>query len=189
MQKQHRPFHGNVAFALLLLCVSFAPSLAKNPGWNADTLRGELAEAKQLPATNSSATELKFSELFQTPVGPKGLAYTEKANHLNGHRVRILGFMVRQTRPAPGFLMLTDYALTTHEGEYGLCDDLPPATVFVKVPKYADLAVPFTPGPLLLTGKLEIGPQQEADGRVSHVRLVLDAETTTTVAKPLAVSN
>ncbi len=102
---------------------------------------------------------------------------------LAGQRVRVLGFMVRQTRPAPGTVILTPYAMATHEGEYGLCDDLPPSTLFVHVPKYADLAVPFTPGPLLLTGTLELGPRQESDGRVSHVRLVLDPESVVTATQ------
>ncbi|MDR2512820.1 MAG: DUF3299 domain-containing protein [Puniceicoccales bacterium] len=35
------------------------------------------------------------------------------------------------------------------------------------------LAAPWIPGPLLLTGTLETGRREEADGRVSHVRLVI----------------
>ena len=138
---------------------------AKSLGWNADTLTSELTSVKQLPPATADLVELKFSNFFVSPVGPRGLTYTDTLKHLNGQRVRILGFMVRQTRPSPGVAMLAAYSFATHEGEYGLCDDLPPALLFVQVPKYSDLAVPFTPGPLLLTGRLELGPHQEADGR------------------------
>lgn len=34
-------------------------------------------------------------------------------------------------------------------------------------------SAPWIPGPLLLTGKLETGRREEADGRVSHVRLII----------------
>lgn len=34
--------------------------------------------------------------------------------------------------------------------------------------------LPHTPGPLLLTGLLEVGRREEVDGRVSVARLVLD---------------
>jgi len=99
---------------------------------------------------------------------------TPKLAGLNDRRVRILGFMVRQARPSPGIVIMAPYAMTTNEGDYGLCDDLPPSVVFVDVPKYHDIAVPFSPGPLLLTGRLELGARQEADGRISCVRLFLD---------------
>ncbi len=158
---------------------------AKNLGWNADTLSQELAAIKHLQPAPKGVTHLAFNEFFASPISSRGLEYTTTIKHLEGQRVRILGFMVKQTRPSPGTIMLAPYATTTHEGEYGLCDDLPPATLFVHVPKYADLAVPFTPGPLLLTGKLELGPHQEPDGRVSHVRLVLDPEADTTISDPV----
>lgn len=162
------------------LLAAFLPTItnAKNLGWHADTLAHELASIKHLPPAPEGVTHLKFSEFFIQPIGNRGLEYTAAIKKIASQRVRVLGFMVRQTRPAPGTVILTPYAMTTHEGEYGLCDDLPPSTLFVHVPKYADLAVPFTPGPLLLTGTLELGPRQETDGRVSHVRLLLAPETT-----------
>ncbi|MBK9991918.1 MAG: hypothetical protein IPP19_14640 [Verrucomicrobia bacterium] len=174
-------------------CVGFLTSVAffatetnaKSLGWNADALRGELNSVQQLPDAINDIAELKFSDFFVSPVGPRGLTYTDTIKRLDGQRVRILGFMVRQTRPSPGVAMVAAYSFATHEGEYGLCDDLPPATLFIQVPKYSDLAVPFTPGPLLLTGRLEIGPRQETDGRISHVRLLLDPEIVTEVYEPV----
>jgi hypothetical protein len=120
--------------------------------------------------------DLKFSEFFRSPAGPLGLEPTAKLLGLAGQRVRILGFMVRQTKPSPGVAILAPFALATNEFEYGLADDFPPNVVFVEVPRFADLAVPHTPGPLLLTGTLELGRREEADGRVSLVRLRLDPD-------------
>lgn len=176
-----------IACSGLLAAATLLPTTtnAKSLGWHADTLTSELTSVKQLPGATTGIAELKFSDFYTSPAGPRGLAYTDAITRLNGQRVRILGFMVRQTRPSPGVALLAAYSFATHEGEYGLCDDLPPATLFVQIPKYSDLAVPFTPGPLLLTGRLELGPRQEADGRISHVRLLLDPEADTTVSEPI----
>ncbi len=151
-----------------------SPLEAKSIGWNADALEVDLAGKNQLPPARAGVTELKFADFYVMPVGPRGLEMTEKLKDLNGRRVRILGFMVRQARPSPGIAILASYAQVTNEGDYGLCDDLPPAVLFVDVPKYHDIAVPYSPGPLLLTGRLELGARQEADGRISYVRLFLD---------------
>jgi len=149
-----------------------------NPGlgWNADALSVEIASLNQLPPVPAGVTELKFSEFFKSPVGSRGLELTDKLKGLDGRRVRILGFMIKQEQTAHGLALLAPYAFTTHEDEYGLCDDLPSALVFVNVPKFRDAAVPYTPGMLLLTGRLEVGSREMADGRVSLVRLTLDPE-------------
>lgn len=172
---------------------TLAPSsafAAKGLGWHADALALELDGVKQLPALPDGVTELKFSDFYRMPVGPAGLDFTDKLKALSGHRVRLMGFMVRQTRPSPGVAILAPFALATQENEYDVCDDLPPATIFVEVEKYQDIAVPFTPGPLLLTGRLETGRRVEADGRVSFIRLVLDAqfEPTPPLASPAGTS-
>lgn len=162
--------------ALLALAAMPSQSAGRVLGWNADALALGLDHAGKLPPASEGVAEIKFTEFYQMPVGPRGLELTDKARALAGRRVRLLGFMVEQDEPAPGVALLAPYALTASEHEYGLCDDLPPAVVFVTVPAFRGKAVPFTPGPLLLTGRLEVGPHEEADGRVSHLRLVLDAE-------------
>lgn len=143
---------------------------------HADTLAGKLAQNGTLPPPDKGVTELKFRDVYRLPAGPQGMTFTEEVRGLDGRRVRVLGFMVRQQRATPGVMMLAPFPLTTSENEYGLSDDLPPTVIFVSVPKYSDIAVPFTPGPLLLTGTLALGPREEADGRVSHIRLQLDRE-------------
>lgn len=143
---------------------------AGSPLSEEDTARDKL----RLPPLPAGVTELRFQEIFERPVGPRGLTYSAKTKSLEGRQVRILGFMVKQGIKMPGRLLFTPYPMATHESEYGLAEDLPPSTVVVEVPTHPDLAVPFTPGPLLLTGTLALGPREEPDGRVSHVRLLLN---------------
>jgi hypothetical protein len=126
-----------------------------------------------LPPLPEGVTALQFGEFFVKPVGPRGLVLTEKIRGLDGRRVRILGSMVRRDAAPPGTLLLAPYPVQLHDHEYGLADDLPPATVTVVVPGETG-ELPHTPGPLLLTGRLELGSREEPDGRVSIVRLVLD---------------
>jgi hypothetical protein len=64
------------------------------------------------------------------------------------------------------------------EKEDGMADDLPPATLFVHLPPaQAGVVPPYQHGLLLLTGTLSVGNREEADGRVSIVRLQLDVPT------------
>ena len=135
-----------------------------------------MAAADGLPPLPEGVTALQFSEFFERPVGPRGLVYSEKLRRLQGLRVRVLGHMVRREGAPPGTLLLTPYPVQLHDLEYGLADDLPPNTLFVTVPD-AEGEVPFSPGLLLLTGRLEIGSREEPDGRMSAVRLVLDPKT------------
>jgi hypothetical protein len=163
-----------VCFSLAVVLTFGATGRAAQLRWNADALVLRIEELSKLPPLAEGVSELKFADLYKLPVGPRGLELTEKVRSLDGRRVRVLGFMVRQAKSAPGLLMLAPYELSTNEVEFGTSDDLPPSLIFVEVPKYEDLSVPFTPGPLLLTGTLEVGRREEADGRFSEVRLKLD---------------
>jgi hypothetical protein len=122
-------------------------------------------------------TDLFFDEFFAMPVGPKGLEVSPRLQQLNGQRVRILGFMVKQTTPSPWTLLLAPVPASAHESHYGLAEDLPPTTVRVLLPRNHQPVTPYTPGLLLLTGRLEVGGRPEADGRHSVVRLHLDPKT------------
>jgi hypothetical protein len=159
-----------------------------------------------LPPLPEGIEELKFAEFFRTPVGPRGLDCTDRLRALDGKRVRILGFQVREEisnctdcatdtvrpgakpRPAwinhlvPGRLLLSPSLATINMAHYGLCDDLPPQTIYVTVPDFFGEPVPFTPGLLLLTGTLSVGNETEPDGRISIVRLEL--ETAPEAQKP-----
>jgi hypothetical protein len=130
-----------------------------------------------LPPLPPDVSELKFSEFFRQPIGPRGLEYTEKLRHLDGRRIRILGYMARQAKPADHCFLLTPRPLTLNEIEYGHADDLPATALHVFTTKDAPAIAPYTPGPLLLTGTLHLGNRLEADGRTSAVRLELDPPT------------
>ena len=159
----------------------------------------------ELPPLPEGVEELKFGEMFRTPISDRGLELTDKLQTLHGKRVRVLGHMVYEsvtdcnscvgavaaTPPpgvkkrrigvpalsscvVPGRLLLAPGMIMLNHAHYGLADDLPPQTIFVRVPDKRFETVPFTPGPMLLTGVLQVGNQQEPDGRISVVRLVLD---------------
>jgi hypothetical protein len=129
-----------------------------------------------LPALARGVSELKFSEFFVSPVGARGLELTDKLKGLEGRRVRILGYMVRQDNAAPGSFILTLVPAQLHDHDSALADDLPPSAVRVLVPDRRSEHIPYTPQLLLLTGTLNIGNREEADGRISIVRLTLDPQ-------------
>lgn len=124
-----------------------------------------------LPPAPEGVADFAISDLFRKPVGPRGLEYSEAARALEGKRVRIAGHMVRQTLPIPFAFLLSPVAQSLHEREYGLCDDLPGSTLHVFLPKGPQPVVPFRPGLVAVTGVLELGPHEEADGRQSVARL------------------
>lgn len=132
----------------------------------------------QLPPAPAGVADLTFGAFFG-PIGDRGLEYSPKLRALAGQRVRIAGFIVRQDLAVPGLLLLTAAPVSTHEIEYGFCDDLPPATLHVIVPAPAGREVTWQPGPVVLTGRLELGPRAEADGRNSVARLILDVPAPT----------
>jgi hypothetical protein len=137
--------------------------------------KGAASSSRDLPPPPVGVTDLKFNEFFTFPIGPRGLTLTQKLQSLDGKQVRILGYKVRQGEPYPGFFLLTPLPLRLHDSEYGLADDLPPTTMFVHLPEYKDKIVPYVAGPLLLIGTLHVGNREEVDGRISIVRLIIDA--------------
>jgi len=117
--------------------------------------------APALPPLPAGVTELKFNEFFVTPVGPRGLELTDKLCRLDGQRVRILGYMVRQEEAPPGGFLLAPFPAQVHEHDNGLADDLPPSTLHVISPSHCEQAVRHTPQLLLLTGTLKVGNRAE----------------------------
>ncbi len=148
--------------------------LAEEEETAASTGKEDASPARALLSPSDDVTDLKFNEFFELPVGPRGLALTQKLRSLDGKRVRILGYMVKQGDPHPGVFLFAALPLQLHDHEYGLADDLPPATIFVHLSEYKDKIVPYLAGPFLLTGSLRVGNQEEVDGRISLVRLTLD---------------
>jgi hypothetical protein len=137
------------------------------------TLHSSGVALPALPTPPDGVTDLKLDELFG-PIGNRGLEYSAKARRLDGAHVRIVGFMVCQEQRQPGLFLLSSVPVITEESEYGACDELPSTTVHVIVPSLANAIVPLAAGPVVVTGKLELGPRAEADGRNSVARVILD---------------
>ena len=119
-------------------------------------------------------TPLGFQEIFRMPAGPEGLEETEKLLSLAGGQVRMEGFMVRHPHEDPSVFLFTPSPMTLNQREFGLADDLPPSTVHVRLETGPGVAPVFTADKLLICGRLETGARQEADGRISHVRLAAE---------------
>lgn len=143
----------------------------------------------KLPPAPDGVSDLKFSEFYHTPIGPRGFEYSNKIKLLDGKKVRILGYRVHSDASIDGVFILAPVPVHCHEDEMGLADDMPATTMHVHAKRQASQAMPFTPGLLLLTGTLSLGNQEEQDGRVSSVRLQLDSmsgvETISATAAPV----
>lgn len=120
--------------------------------------------------------DLRFDEFFQRPIGPRGLEFSARLRELHGKRVRLVGHMVNHVHANPRVVILAPLPLKFHQCEYGLCDDLPAASVHVHVPGDPRHRIAFAPGEIALTGRLAVGNVEELDGRISAVRLFVDAE-------------
>lgn len=132
-------------------------------------------ERAGLPAAPPGVTDLRFDEFFRLPVGRTGLDPGKRLLELAGQRVRVLGYVVGEEEPTPGLFMLTARPVALAELADGPADDLPPATLYVHLaPADADKVVSHQPGLMVVTGMLEVGNRDEANGRVSFVRLYLD---------------
>ena len=129
---------------------------------------------------SADVIDLPLNHLYESPVGPLGLAPTAELVDLAGRRVRMKGFMVEEQDPPPGQFKLALLPVKLAEREDGPADDLPAATVVVHLSaSHAQRIVRFDPHPIVVTGILEVGPREEPDGRVSHVRLILDSDSPT----------
>jgi len=135
---------------------------------------GAKSSASALPPAPEGVTHLDFGDFFKLPVGPEGLELTAKVAALDGRKVRLLGYMVRQANPSPWKILLSPIPVVTREREYSHAEDLPPNVVHVFLPRDPHPIRPHAPGLFLLTGRLEVGNRSEADGRVSMFRLFLD---------------
>ena len=128
-------------------------------------------------ALAQSVPELRLTEFFRPVKSAVGLAMTDKLLAANGQTVRLVGYMVQQERAQPGRFILSPRPVVMSEHADGQADDLPPATVFVRLDaSQQDWAVAHARGLVEVTGTLDVGRQEERDGRVSWFRLQLDSE-------------
>jgi hypothetical protein len=146
----------------------------------------------ELPAV-PGVTDLKFRDFFKLPIGPRGLETTPLLRSLDGQRVRIVGYMVRQdsSKPVTGLLVLAPLPVAMGEEDESFADDLPATAVYVHLAAaQQQQRLPHMPGLMALTGTLQLGAVAEPDGRRSMLRLLLDDavsaafETPATAAHP-----
>lgn len=162
------------ACTLLFACLGAAAVEAAD----ADAGAGDVAAATLPTVTEpapQAATVLRFRDFYQSPIGPAGLQMSRQLLAAHGLRVSLTGYMVTQETPLRGHFFLTPLPLSMSTDADGEADDLPPAHVLVQLPA-ADAAVPVltTPGLLQLTGRLQVGRFEMADGRVVWLRLLLE---------------
>jgi hypothetical protein len=138
----------------------------------AQPVAAQVPEADQVPL-------LRFADFYRLPMGSKGLEMADTLLQSNGRRVRLNGYMVQQEQPARGHLMLTPRPVRMSEQADGDADDLPAAWAMVYLdPAQQDFAVPYQRGLIEVSGLLSVGRLEAADGRVSWVRLQIDANAT-----------
>jgi len=101
--------------------------------------------------------------------------------------------MVRHYHEDPSVFLFAPLPAVHNQAEYMLADSLPPSLVHVIMQVRPGDAPIWRPQRITVMGRLEIGPRQEVDGRVSHVRLFCDhvADSRTLAAvelrRPLAL--
>ena len=141
----------------------------------------------ELPPPRAGVASIKFGEFFRIPIGPLGLEPTEKLMALNGKRVRLVGYMVKEETPTAGRFLLSPLPVSLGDEDESLSDDLPATAVSVHLQGSKNQGTPYVGGLIQITGNLEVGAKDEADGRVSSVRLVLDPQISKRIlrAKPL----
>lgn len=128
-----------------------------------------------LPPLAADTRVLRFEQFFRLPAGPRGLEPTPTLLEAAGKRVRIFGYMVLHDNPRPGSFLLTPLPLTLAERADGQADDLPAAMLTVHLEADStERPFPYIPGVLMLEGRLDVGQQDEPDGRRSFVRLQLE---------------
>ena len=130
-----------------------------------------------MPPLSQGVSELKFKDMFKMPVGPLGMEPTEKLLSLDNKRVRIIGYMAQQEPATPGLFILSPLPVHMGDEDDKFADDMPANSVFVHL-ENSSLAPNYIPGLINLTGVLSIGNAEEADGRISYVRIKLDSPTT-----------
>ena len=135
----------------------------------------------------------EFGKVFKRPAGPKGLEYTEEARGLDGKKVRLGGYMVRHWHEDAAVFLFTEHPRVLNMAEYGLADDLPPEAVHVILPVLPGHAPDCVRQRIEVYGRLELGPRQERDSRVSQVRIYAeritagDGRTEVEVRRPVAL--
>jgi hypothetical protein len=167
-------FHFVQRLNFTALCALWCAGLAFGCG-SAAKVHAQVAPEQGPAATASVAVGLDFKDFFRMPVGPAGLEFTPKILRLDGQQVRITGHMVQQESVmSAGQFLLTPRPVRMSEHADGEADDLPPATLLVRLPETQSTGfVNHIPGPMEWQGVLTVGRHESSNGRVTWVQLQL----------------
>lgn len=169
-----------LGLSLIALACTHASADGRPAGLAPPALQGR-AESPAL----ASVTDLKFRDFFALPIGPRGLAPSARLLGLVGQRVRVLGYMARQSEATTGIVIVAPLPVVLGDEDESFSDDLPASTLYVHLADTDhDFAVPWRPGLLGVAGVLQLGAMSEADGRMSFVRLQLDPESSHAFVAP-----
>jgi hypothetical protein len=166
----------SLRLCLLPLLAMFVPGMAAAHGSVSPHRVAAIEVRGELPPPKAGVASIKFGEFFRMPIGPLGLEPSEKLLALNGKPVRLVGYMVREETPGAGHFLFSPLPVSLGDEDESLSDDLPPTTVTVHLHGDGKQSIPWVDGLIQLSGTLEVGALDEGDGRVSAVRLVLDAQ-------------
>lgn len=151
---------------------------SKSPPGPPSSSVGPRLEAPSVPLLDAATAQayalFDSARTFVLPAGPRGLEYSPEIRALEGRKVRLSGSMVRHLHDDPAVFLLTAQPMSLNMAEYGLADDLPPHAVHVKLPVIPGMAPDWIRQPIMVYGRLELGPREEQDGRISQVRLYAD---------------
>ena len=145
-----------------------------------NTPRGTTPMERSPAATRPPALPLRFGDLIDH--GPSGPTVSSSARAADGQRVRMVGYMAHlELGPSDGFYLSPT---PVHGDEMGAgTGDLPLASVRVHLDPVPP-ALPEVEGLVAVEGRFEVGPKEDSDGRLSHLRMFVDAPPPSHVAKP-----
>jgi len=130
-----------------------------------------IAAAALSPPVHSLAAEpISISQFLDSSADLKPSA---RLLALDGKRVRLVGFMAQMEMPPSGGFYLCPRPVSADESGAGI-GDLPVETVFVVMKSAGGGEVPYRPGPLEVTGVLQIRNHADQDGRVTAFQITLD---------------
>jgi hypothetical protein len=130
-----------------------------------------LAATDPAPAAEAPP-RIDLAHLFVTT--KEGTRVAPAVLALRGRRVRVVGFMAQMEDAPRGSFYLTRRPVQADESGAGTAD-LPPQAVRVEVPGLAGEEIAWVPDLVEAVGALEVGRAEDPEGRVSWVRLILDA--------------
>jgi hypothetical protein len=125
---------------------------------------------KAAPGGRSKST-IDFRHLYS--MGPQAPELSQEALALQGKRVTFVGFMANMDQPPKGGFYLAPYPVIADESGAGR-GSLPPTSVLVVTAAAKGKVVAFLPGPLEVSGRLDLGNKESEDGEIATIRLVVD---------------